>query len=123
MTQARIGRLWHERRGHHLLGAGRGDRDRSTPTPRACPARPDGLDEDLLQVLLHVDYEREQVAPGRYREVGDDEVDPGELGHAAARQIRLHDLRDRAAAVLSLEQERERAVAHEVRTLFLDLRG
>src|SRR5438552_1425094 len=55
MTQARIGGLWHERRGHHLLGAGRGDRDRGTPTGRSAPRR-NRLDEDLLHVLLHVDH-------------------------------------------------------------------
>src|SRR5256886_1927806 len=60
-------------------------------------------------------------APGGDGEVGDDEIGAGERGRAAARQIRLHDLRDGAAAVLPLEQEGERAVAHEVGTLFLDL--
>src|SRR2546425_7299213 len=74
MTKARSAGLGHERRGHHLRGAGGGDRAGSTPPPppRACPANPDGLDEDLLQVLLHVDNESEQIAPGRHREVGDD---------------------------------------------------
>src|SRR2546425_1666745 len=44
MTQARIGDSRHERRGHHLLGAGRGDRDgraaRRSPPPPPPPAPP-----------------------------------------------------------------------------------
>src|SRR5207245_323470 len=94
------------------LGGGMGPGARPRP-PRPTAALPGRLDEHLGHVLLHVHDEREQITAGRDREIGDHEVSGAERSHATRRQVRLHDLRDRAATLLPLEQEGERAVAQE----------
>src|SRR5213594_1946936 len=90
---------------------------------RSAAARADRLDVHPVDVLLHHHHQAQEITARRRGEVVDHEVAAGDGRDLARRQVRLHDLRRRAAAFLLFHEVRERAVAQEVGRAFLDLWG
>src|SRR5256885_10596777 len=86
-------------------------------------SRTDRLDVYLEHVFLHRDHETQQVAHPRDREVRDQQIGRRERRDLPGREVRPHDLRGGAPALLLLHQIDERAVAQEMGRALLGLRA